>query len=144
METDKNYSQYLQKYDESDLDLTSDSENDECNIQQQISSSSSSTSSDDEEVPPKVVATSRGRARGRGRGRGQGRARGRASAQSSTNNMWTETPFVRSEIHLHQPSYNVLDKRYFSPVDFFTQYIDEDIINTIVNASNKTYFKQWC
>lgn len=142
METDKNYSQYLQQFDESDVDLTSDSENDECIIQQQISSTSSSTSSDDEEVPPKVVATSRGRARGRGRGRGrgQGRARGRASAQSRTN-MWTENPFVRSEIHLHQPSYNVLDKRYFSPVDFFTQYIDEDIINTIVNASNRTYLK---
>lgn len=91
---------------------------------------------------------SRGRGRGssRGRGRGRGRPRARAQCQSrrdtssnqNGNDCWTGN-FSPQENPIYQPRYKSQEHESCTPEDLFKQYVDDQILDKMVVATNRTY-----
>lgn len=107
------------------------------------------TSESDSEPEPEsvhdVTVTRPGPARGRTRGScssNRGRQGHNIPAQHhSMNTGWSHKNFAPQELEVLQPSYlpNVLEAT--DMMSLFRQYIDDDIINTIVQCTNRTSVK---
>lgn len=116
------------------------------NLNREITSSSSSS---DNESGQSVTPITQTRARGQGQKRGtRSRARrfrgirvGREFLEGDDG--WEECEFQSPDVFLSQPSYLPIDRSSFSEVDYFRQYIDDSVIENIVEKSNWSYFARY-
>ncbi|XP_045459924.1 piggyBac transposable element-derived protein 2-like [Melitaea cinxia] len=143
----------ISRLEESDIDLSDNDEKDDTAYtprpeEDEGSSTSFSSSSDEEADSQSVVSLQssiigRGRRRGRSRTRPPGR-RGRSSTRGCIHQ--TPTPisdgwngqFEPLEIPFYQPSYKKVETESWTPENYFTQYIDDDILIKMVSATNQT------
>lgn len=145
---------------ESDLDLTDEDDSEippeHHHVDSISSNSGSSTTSDsDEEIRPEsevsLVSSTvapRGRSstrRPRTRGgrrfgfvRTRGRMRQNVGSSLPVNNDWTGV-FSPLDITIFQPRYNFIETDTWTDEDFITQYINDTILQQMVDATNRTY-----
>lgn len=145
---------------ESDLDLSDEDDSEipseHHHVDSISSNSGSSTTSDsDEEIRPDLevslvssTVAPRGRSstrRPRTRGgrrfgfvRTRGRMRQNVGSSLPVNNDWTGV-FSPLDIPIFQPRYNFIETDTWTDEDFFTQYINDTILQQMVDATNRTY-----
>lgn len=146
----ENYSILLNNLNESNIELSENDDDDDDNnvsVHSVVIDSTSDDSSSEEENITSAAERGRGRGRpcGRARGRGRGRVRSRGSrisnANTNSNFSWREIDFNPEKFHLSQPSYVPADTELWTSAQFFNQYIDDDILKVMVDATNRTHFK---
>lgn len=86
------------------------------------------------------VSSTRGRViRQRGCGRAFGRSRGFYQRRyQQFNQEWTHNSFMPDIKNLQQPAYLMHDRSQWNPMDFLLEYIDDDLLEKVVIATNRT------
>lgn len=88
---------------------------------------------------------SRGRARGLHNASGRGRATQEVGSYSPPDSPsltgWTSSSFIAKELNRAEPSYLMVNTDEFQHIDYFRQYIDDDLVKLIVEKTNQTAVK---